>query len=79
MKIITGAQVRMARAFLRWSVMELAEKAGVGKSTVQRIEESDGVPSARIENIQALYEAFVKTGRIRFEGDNGVFAAVEQK
>ena len=42
---ITGVQVRMARAFLRWSVAELADKAGVGISTVQRIEAVDGSPS----------------------------------
>ena len=35
---ITGAQVRMARASLRWSIAELAERANVGISTVQAIE-----------------------------------------
>ncbi len=38
---LTGAQVRMARAILRWSVSELAKKANVGISTVQRIEAAD--------------------------------------
>jgi transcriptional regulator with XRE-family HTH domain len=38
---LTGAQVRMARAFLRWSVTKLATRAKVGISTVQRIEASD--------------------------------------
>ena len=42
---LTGAQVRMARAALRWSAAELAEMAGVGISTVQRIETVDGVPT----------------------------------
>lgn len=42
---ITGAQVRMARAFLRWPVAELAKKAKVGISTVQRIEAVDGSPT----------------------------------
>jgi transcriptional regulator with XRE-family HTH domain len=39
---ITGAQVRMARAFLRWSVAELADRAKVGISSIQRIEATDG-------------------------------------
>jgi len=39
---ITGAQVRMARAFLRWSVADLARRAKVGISSVQRIEATDG-------------------------------------
>ena len=38
MSELTGGQVRMARAFLRWSIGELAETAGVGLSTVQAIE-----------------------------------------
>jgi transcriptional regulator with XRE-family HTH domain len=38
---ITGAQVRMARAALRWSIAELAKRAGVGISTVQAIEGAD--------------------------------------
>lgn len=38
---ISGAQVRMARAAVRWSLAELASKAGVGISTVQAIEAAD--------------------------------------
>jgi transcriptional regulator with XRE-family HTH domain len=69
---ITGAQVRMARAFLRWSVAELAAKAKVGISTVQRIEAEDGSPiitddlewraAARNEVIAAVRDALVREG-----------------
>jgi transcriptional regulator with XRE-family HTH domain len=38
---ISGAQVRMARAAVRWSLADLANKAGVGISTVQAIEAAD--------------------------------------
>jgi DNA-binding XRE family transcriptional regulator len=44
MSDLTGAQVRMARAFLRWSMADLAKRAKVGTSTVQAIEATDGVP-----------------------------------
>lgn len=71
--IISGAQVRMARGLLCWSVQELAEKSGVGISTVRRIEEANGLPGARIENIQAIHRAFITTGLVRFEGETGVF------
>ena len=47
---LTGAQVRMARAFLRWSVADLARNAKVGISTVQRIEASDGGPT--VDDVQ---------------------------
>lgn len=40
---ITGSQCRMARAALRWSIAELADKAGVGISTVQAVEAADDV------------------------------------
>lgn len=62
----------MARGLLRWSVQELAEKSGVGVSTVRRIEEADSLPNARIENIQAVHGALVATGRVRFEGETVV-------
>ena len=42
---ITGAQIRAARGFLKWSVVHLAKEAGVGISTVQKIEDVDGDPS----------------------------------
>lgn len=73
MELFTGAQVRMARAFLKWSVADLAEKASVGISTVQRIEAEDGFPAARGANIDAVYKALAASG-ITFlpENDDGV-------
>jgi transcriptional regulator with XRE-family HTH domain len=69
---ITGAQVRMARALLRWSVADLATKAKVGISTVQRIEAEDGSPiitddlewraAARNEVIAAVRDTLVREG-----------------
>ena len=39
---ITGAQIRAARAFLKWSVSRLSDEADVGISTIQKIEDADG-------------------------------------
>ncbi|WP_246510189.1 transcriptional regulator [Bradyrhizobium glycinis] len=63
---ITGAQIRAARAFLRWTAADLAKSAGVGISTVQEIEKIDGEP--RIESSlqwrsAARDEAIEKIGR----------------
>jgi transcriptional regulator with XRE-family HTH domain len=69
---ITGAQVRMARAFLRWSVAELAARAKVGISSIQRIEAADGSPvvtgdlewrtAARNEVIAAVRDTLIRAG-----------------
>ncbi|MDB5824133.1 MAG: hypothetical protein JWR21_2837 [Herminiimonas sp.] len=47
---ITGAQIRAARAYLKWTIADLAETAEVGISTIQQIEKSDG--SAYIQSDQ---------------------------
>jgi len=39
---LTGAQIRAARAMLRWSVAELASAAHVSPSVIRRLEEIDG-------------------------------------
>lgn len=41
---ITGAQIRAARAFLKWTIADLAEASDVGISTVQEVEKIDGEP-----------------------------------
>jgi hypothetical protein len=49
----TAAQVRMARAFLRWSRAEAARRAKVGISTVQQIEDAyrgDRLPAGEEES-----------------------------
>lgn len=67
--MISGAQCRMARGFLGWSVQELAVKANVGISTIKRLEAIDGVPtSAQIGTLQTIAKAFTDTGRVKFEG-----------
>lgn len=84
MKEITGGQVRAGRAFLRWSIAELAERAGVGISTVQAIEAIDGAATvtggpaftlehraaARAESIAAVCDALVRAG-VTFLPDDG--------
>jgi transcriptional regulator with XRE-family HTH domain len=89
---ITGSQVRMARAFLRWSIAELARQAGVGISTVQAIEAVDGVPaieggilqtlehrrSERAESVSAIRRALEAAG-VTFLRDDGRGAGVRVK
>lgn len=75
--MITGIQIRMARAGLKWSGQELSDKSGVGLSTVKRAEQEDGYPAVRAQNLVTLRDTFVSTGRVRFEGETGVFVEIE--
>ena len=70
--LISGAQSRMARALLKWSVNDLCEASGVSSMTVKRIEKVDGIPNAQIATVQAILDAYVKTGKVRFDGDSCV-------
>lgn len=76
--MISGAQVRMARGYLKWSAKELADRSGVAESTVKRIEAEDGFPNARGANIEAVHSALVAAG-IVFIPENGGGAGVRLK
>lgn len=51
----------MARAFLKWSIADLAEKFDVGVSTIQRTEGEDGFPASG-GNIDAVYKTLSAAG-----------------
>lgn len=77
--LATGLQVRAARAALKWSAKDLAEKAGVGLNTVGKIEKHEKLANVHLSNIQAVTDALLNTGRVRFEGETGVFVEPEEK
>ncbi len=69
--MITGIQIRMARAALRWSAKQLASEAGVSWATIQRIEATDGVPSALGQNLEAIQRALEAAGVEFIDTDDG--------
>jgi hypothetical protein len=87
---ITGSQIRAARAFLRWTIADLARAADVGLSTVQEVEKIDGEPrvastlqwrsNARDEALEKMRSALEKAG-ITFlpESPHGVGLRGKQK
>ncbi|HEY8903464.1 MAG TPA: hypothetical protein VIM48_07135 [Chthoniobacterales bacterium] len=75
---ITGAQVRAARAMIRWSAKDLAKAAGIGVATVSRAEVEDGVPSVTSANLRAMQLA-LETAGIEFIPENGGGAGVRFK
>ncbi len=70
--MLTSNQLRAARALLGWSARELAERAGVDITTVQRMERRNGPVGGynpTVDRITAALDAvggelFVEVGRI---------------
>ena len=66
--MITGTQIRAARAAMRWTTEDLAQKAGLASRTVKRFEQDDGVPSSsRSSSLLDIQKAFEAAG-IEFIG-----------
>ncbi len=77
--MITGAQVRAAKALIGWSGNELAERAGVGLSTIRRIEGCDGLlEAASIKTLQSIQTA-LEVGGVEFLGTPGNSPGVRLK
>ena len=67
---ITGAQIRAARALVRWTAEELAASAGVGVSTIRRAEAEDGLPTVTAANLK-LIRITLESAGIEFIPENG--------
>jgi len=70
--MISSSQLRAARAMLNWSASELADKAGASRNTVQRLEQTEGVPASRTQTLMEIKRVFEEAG-LEFIGtpDNG--------
>jgi transcriptional regulator with XRE-family HTH domain len=60
--LITSDQIRAARALLSWSGKDLAEKTGLGFSTLMRLEVLEGVPSAQAKTLETIQKVFESAG-----------------
>ena len=66
--MITGAQIRAAKAILQWSGSVLAARAGVSLSSIRRVEAFDGVPlNVSMNTIVSLQKA-LEQGGVEFIG-----------
>jgi transcriptional regulator with XRE-family HTH domain len=66
--MLSSSQLRAARALLGWSGQELAEKSGVGVTTLRRYELQEGIPTANTKVLLALKHTLENAG-IEFTGD----------
>lgn len=62
--MLTGAQIRAARALLKWSGQELAERCGVSYPAIQRAERTDDMPNMQVRNLAAIKAALESGGVI---------------
>jgi hypothetical protein len=67
---ISSAQMRAARAMLRWTALDLANASKVGVATIRRVEVVDGEIPVTLANEAAIRQAFEVAG-IDFIEDNG--------
>jgi hypothetical protein len=67
---ITSAQMRAARAMLRWTALELAAASKVGVATIRRVEVLDGEIPITLANEAAIRRAF-ETAGVEFIDENG--------
>jgi hypothetical protein len=66
---LSGAQIRAARALLRWSAEALARQAFLGLNTIKRAEAKDGITSLTAANELAIRRAFQAAGVEFTNGD----------
>jgi hypothetical protein len=69
-KALTSAQIRAARALLRWRAEDLARESAVGIATIRRAELREDETSLTAPNNRAIRRAFEEAG-ITFIDENG--------
>lgn len=62
--MITGLQIRAARAAIGWSAEKLSEASGVSLRTILRLEQEDGVPPSRSSTLVDVQKALESAGII---------------
>jgi hypothetical protein len=72
---LTSAQIRAARALIRWSAVDLARSSAVGVTTIRRAETTESVTSLTAANNMAIRRALELAG-VEFIDVNGGGAGV---
>ena len=66
--MISSGQIKAARALLGWKGRDLADKSGVGITTLRRYEAQDGIPNANKFVLKAIKSCLEEAGVV-FSGD----------
>ena len=73
--VVSGEQLRGARAMARIEQSDLATRAGVSGDTIKRLERTEGAVSAHVQTISAVTRALEAAG-VEFIPENGGGAGV---
>jgi hypothetical protein len=71
MKNILGAQIRAARALLRWAAADLVRESGVSLATIHRAESVDGKTAMTFANASAIRRSLEDAGVELIDEDGG--------
>jgi len=66
--MITGLQIRAAKAMVRWSGTDLAKSSGVSLSTIRRIEAYEGVPECASVKVLLAIQSALESAGVEFVG-----------
>ena len=66
--MISVCQIKAGRVMLRWSAVELSERAGVSSATIKKYETQSGIPNANTRILTAIKSVLEQAG-IEFTGD----------
>jgi ribosome-binding protein aMBF1 (putative translation factor) len=72
LKMLVSAQIRAARALLRWSAEDLATESSLGVTTIRRAELTEQETSLTVANDLAVRRALEAAGVV-FIDENGQF------
>ncbi len=70
-KLLTSAQIRAARALIRWSAEELARKTALSVATIRRAELTEDQTSMTAANDSAVRRALEAAGVEFIDGNGG--------
>jgi transcriptional regulator with XRE-family HTH domain len=70
-KPLTSAQIRAARALIRWSAQQLADASAIGVTTIRRAELTENETKLTRANDQAIRRALEAAGVEFIDADGG--------
>lgn len=76
--MITTEQMKAARALLHWDQSELAERAGIGGSTLKRIEARPGVIQGNARTAYAIEECLKAAGIVFIDEDDRIGVSLKR-